>query len=295
LRSPEAAGGRGRARRSPRGGALRVAREGTRIALRAAVSQVRREASERSLARLGRRAAGLAHDLGKPLFVAEHTAERMLRRPLDPGLRADLETIRAMAREIHAALHDFVRELRGERLPPAPSPLATVVARALDVTGNAHGRGRVRLRLDREARLVAVPARLVRPLVNLLENALLASPPDLRVELRACVRRDSLRIEVADRGPGLPPGLAARPFALVRPGRPGRTGLGLAASRDLVCDLGGRLELASERQRGTRARIVLPRPPGAGARERRAGTEPGSRVGLRAGGARPPARRAPSG
>jgi len=217
----------------------------------------------RSLVRLGRRAAGLAHDLGKPLFVVEHVAARALGRVLDPALRGDLETVAAMAREMTAALREFLRELRGEPSPVACAPVAGIAARALDVVGHAHGRARLRLRLERDAASARVPASLVRPLVNLLENALLAAPPDSRVELRARVRRDALRIEVADRGPGFPATVVAR--------EPGRLGIGLVASRDLVRDLGGRLEVASAPAGGTRARIILPLACGPSAPERRAG------------------------
>jgi signal transduction histidine kinase len=215
-------------------------------------------AAARALARLGRRAAGLAHDLGKPLFVVEHVAGRALRRARDPALRADLETVAAMAREMRCALLDFLRELRGEPADAAPDSLSALAARALDTVSRAHGGARLRLRLDPGAARAGVPAALVRPLVNLLENALLAAPGDSRVELRARARRGVLRVEVADRGPGLPAEVAARPFALARAPRPGGSGIGLAASRDLVRDLGGRLELASDRERGTRARITLP-------------------------------------
>ncbi len=227
-------------------------------------------ASERSLLRLGRRAAGLAHDLGKPLFVVEHVVSRALGRSAEPALRSDLETLHAMARELRDALRDFLRELRGEEGGAMARPLAMLAARALDVVGNTHGRVRLRLRLDPAAAREHAPDALVLPLVNLLENALLAAPPESRVELRARVRRGALCIEVADRGPGLPATVAARAFALA-PSRSGRLGIGLASSRDRVRDLGGRLEVEGDGARGTRARIVLPLAPRASARERRAG------------------------
>jgi C4-dicarboxylate-specific signal transduction histidine kinase len=214
--------------------------------------------ADRSLLRLGRRAAGLAHDLGKPLFVVEHVARRALQRTLDPAARGDVEILLVMAAEMRGALRDFLHELRREPVPEARAPLAALVARALDVVGPAHGRARVRLRLDRDAALAPAPERLVRPLVNLLENALLAAPPDSRVELRAWLRRDALRVEVADRGPGLAAAVVAGAFALAHAPEPGRGGIGLAASRDLLRDLGGRLGLASDPARGTRARIALP-------------------------------------
>jgi signal transduction histidine kinase len=202
--------------------------------------------SESSVAR---RAAGFAHDLGKPLFVVGHLSERARQRTPDPALRRDLETLVAMSREMNGMLRGFLEELRGTPPVPRLAPLATLAARALEVVGSAHGRARLRLRLDRDAARARAPAPLVRALVNLLENALLAAPRESRVELRAHLRRGSLRIEVADRGPGLPADLTARP---------GGHGIGLASTRDLLHGLGGRLDLRSDRAHGTRARIVLP-------------------------------------
>jgi len=103
--------------------------------------------------------------------------------------------------------------------------------------------------------------KLVRVLSNLLENALAASPPSVPVWLCATEQDGEICIEVEDRGPGMRPEIAARAFDLYFTTRraEGGTGIGLSLAREMVEDLGGTLELASEPGHGTRAILRLPR------------------------------------
>lgn len=107
--------------------------------------------------------------------------------------------------------------------------------------------------------------RLKQILLNLLGNALEFTPSGGRVELRALLEGDRVRLEVADTGPGIPPELHEKIFEeFFQVGRhPGRaqkgTGLGLALTRRLVQLLGGSLRLDSAPGEGTTMRVELPR------------------------------------
>jgi two-component system sensor histidine kinase RegB len=95
----------------------------------------------------------------------------------------------------------------------------------------------------------------------ILTNALQATPGEGGVSLRALCASRGIEVEVTDGGAGMEAGVLARagePFFTTK--EPGQgTGLGLYIARTLVEQLGGALELASERGRGTTARITLPR------------------------------------
>jgi two-component system sensor histidine kinase KdpD len=103
---------------------------------------------------------------------------------------------------------------------------------------------------------------------NLVENALKYTPADTPIEVRAALDGAVLRLEVADRGPGLPRGEEQRVFekfyrgpdAAARPG----VGLGLAICHSIVRAHGGTIEAANRAEGGAVFTVRLPlagRPP----------------------------------
>ena len=99
-------------------------------------------------------------------------------------------------------------------------------------------------------------------IVNLLRNAIDASPENGAVTL--CVRLESghIRITVTDAGPGIPPELLPTlftPFFTSKPKGAGH-GLGLVISRELARAMGGELSLSSNMppDSGCTATVILP-------------------------------------
>jgi signal transduction histidine kinase len=127
----------------------------------------------------------------------------------------------------------------------------------------------VRVRVEPEAAGAVVPGdgpMLERALRNLLHNAAraqaaagLAEPVTLRIRRAAGEGEQdpSVTIEIADRGPGLPPHVRDRLFVPFTTGAEG-VGLGLALSRRIVQLHGGRLVLEDREGGGVVARMTLP-------------------------------------
>ena len=87
---------------------------------------------------------------------------------------------------------------------------------------------------------------------NLLRNALQATAPGGKVEVRVGGDGDKVWLEIRDTGPGIPEELRDRMFEPFVTGRHGRggTGLGLAITRDIVAAHGGGIQaLAQSRGR----------------------------------------------
>ena len=100
---------------------------------------------------------------------------------------------------------------------------------------------------------------VVEVLVNLVENAARAAPEGTAIELTAArhpVEPRLVRLEVADRGPGVPP--QALPGTEGDLADVGRRGLGLEIARGLAAANGGRLSLHPRPGGGTIARVDLP-------------------------------------
>lgn len=109
------------------------------------------------------------------------------------------------------------------------------------------------------------PALVEQAIFNVLENAVKFSPAGDAVAIDARDVGEDLRIDVADRGPGIPEDERKRIFDMffsVERGDRGRqgTGLGLAITQGMVGAHGGRVEaLPREEGHGTIVRMTLPR------------------------------------
>ncbi|WP_213605441.1 sensor histidine kinase [Pseudoxanthomonas japonensis] len=108
------------------------------------------------------------------------------------------------------------------------------------------------------------PALIEQAVFNVLENAGKFSPPDEPVQVDAKLVDGALRIDVRDRGPGIPEDERSRIFDMfysVERGDRGRhgTGLGLAICQGMVGAHGGSVQaLPGPDGRGTVIRITLP-------------------------------------
>jgi two-component system sensor histidine kinase KdpD len=117
-------------------------------------------------------------------------------------------------------------------------------------------------RLPPDLPLVFVDATLIQQvLVNLLENADRYSPPGAPIEIAVTTSGKWLTFEVADHGPGLPPGDEQRVFEKFyrspHGGSRSGVGLGLSICRGIVELHGGRI-WAENRDRGAVFRFTLP-------------------------------------
>ncbi|EYC50663.1 histidine kinase [Hylemonella gracilis str. Niagara R] len=212
-------------------------------------AQLRRQLEERD-----RFVAAVSHDLRTPLTRLRLRAESLA----DPRERQGFQHDIAGMEEMIRATLDYLRGVADEE----PFVLLDVVA-LLTSLADDHPAGPDAVRVEGTARPVRAQASaLRRALVNLIDNA-------VRYGEQAHVRlRDDaacLRIEISDRGPGIPPQRLEQvfePFYRLEASRnrhTGGVGLGLAIARDLVRRQRGRLSLHNLAQGGLQAVIELPR------------------------------------
>jgi len=217
------------------------------------------------LAELGALARGLAHTLRNPLntlgLAVEELAERSGGEP--SPLAA---TARHQIRRIDRWLLSFLALGSGRAAAPEEVDLVELVrSLALEMTQEGAS---LSVAAAEPVVVRAVPGALRAALLNLVENAVQASPAGAEVRLAVERSGDAARVTVSDRGAGVPPEVRARLFTPHVTTKAGGAGMGLFIARQIV-EAGhrGSLTLADAPGGGTVAEVRLPlEPPAGGAR-----------------------------
>ena len=210
-------------------------------------------------AELERVSSHLSHELKNPLGAIKALVQLSVRAERDAEIRTRLEVVQGEVDRMQSILQGYLsfsrplEELRPE--PVALGPLADEVSAILEARAEA---GRVELSREGDAEVTADPRRLKEALINVVANAIEATPPGGRVELRIAQDGAGARVAVRDNGRGMPPEVVARlgePFFTTREAG---TGLGVALARGVFAQHGGSLVYESAPGLGTTATGTLP-------------------------------------
>jgi two-component system sensor histidine kinase HydH len=218
---------------------------------------VRRLEHERRLAALGEMSAVLAHEIRNPLASLKGHAQ-LLARSLD-GDAARAAKADLIVREA-VRLQDLANDLLDFAGSSAPDLRDTDAAALLRESVEAVDAARIDLRVA--ATLPSWPldaTRMRQALVNVLRNAVQASPDGVHVEAAAFLEHDRLVFEVRDHGPGIAPGDEERIFEPFHTRKIRGTGLGLPIARRVVEQQGGTIAARNLPGGGACFRITLAR------------------------------------
>jgi two-component system sensor histidine kinase HydH len=215
------------------------------------------------LSALGEIAAGLAHELRNPLAGVKGALDIVSRRVADGTPEAEFSGI--ATRELQR-LETLVQEFLDYAKPRAPqfrqADLRAVISRVTSLLGPEAERAGVGL-VAEGVETTSDPVRadaeqIEQVLVNVVLNAVQASPRGARVTVR-CRRTDgSYSVEVADQGAGISPEVRARIFEPFFTTKERGTGLGLAISQRIVTAHHGEMRVSSEIGQGTVFEVRLP-------------------------------------
>jgi two-component system, NtrC family, sensor histidine kinase HydH len=221
--------------------------------------------SER-LSSLGQMAAGLAHEIRNPLGSIQGAAELLGDdAPAGSKKRELFDVLHKETKRLGTVVDDFLGFARPRPLSLAPCDIPTLVERAVAQMQLDAAIRQIEIESHLAGTLPTVPAdaeRLHQVFLNLLLNAITASPDHGRIEVSADrAQRDGLpvvAIVVRDHGAGISADALPRVFDPFFTTREAGTGLGLSISHTIVRDHGGWIDIASEPGNGCTVRVTLP-------------------------------------
>ena len=215
------------------------------------------------LSALGNLAAGVAHDVRNPLnaikLLSSHALDS-LEEAASPAAQP-LETIREEVERLEGIVSNFLSLARESTLDPQPEDLDALLAECLHlIQQDAQERG---VRLLSELHTGGLRLRLdakhwKRAILNVLINALEATPKGGRVRLFSRRTEAACEIEIRDDGPGIPREKIDRIFEPYFTTKTGGTGLGLSITRGIIEEHGGAIEFSSTEGQGSQVLIKLP-------------------------------------
>ena len=216
--------------------------------------------------------ATISHELRTPMAAVYGAAETLLSRAgelPDEQARSLLEMIVAQSARLSQITEEVLLASRLDRgavpLERERVELVELARRTIDAV-RSQTDAAVGFEVAAGAEVVTASGdadRIQQVLVNLLDNAVKYGGGDVTVRVESA--NGVARIEVADAGPGIPPGEQQRIFEKFYRGdpqlthAPSGTGLGLYISRELVERMGGHLDVRSQAGAGATFVVELPR------------------------------------
>jgi PAS domain S-box-containing protein len=223
------------------------------------------------IATMGQLTASIAHEVNQPITGVVTNAEAALRflamQPVDLSevrqSLADIVKGGNRAGEIVAGIRALIN-----KAPPRNQPvnINEVVQEVIALTRSEMTRNRILLKVDLAEELPSVHGdqiQLQQVLLNLIMNAAEAMGADIDSSRELLIAtsgegRNSVRVAVADTGPGLRSEVLERLFDAFYTTKSGGMGMGLAICRSIVEAHGGRLWASPNTPRGAVFRFEVP-------------------------------------
>jgi signal transduction histidine kinase len=215
------------------------------------------------LAALGKLTSGVAHEVKNPLNAMVLQLELLKAKLGDQQKQVSpqIEVLSAELRRLDRVVKTFLDFTRPVELHLMDVEVSTLIREVFTLAEPQAVQNSVQLILDSNGALPPLrldPDLMKQALLNLVLNGCQAMPQGGQLKVTPRVYSDRLELEIADQGIGIPPEVRSKIFALFFSTKPNGSGIGLAMAFRIVQLHNGKLDFASEVNRGTTFRVSLP-------------------------------------
>lgn len=212
--------------------------------------------------------SSVSHDLRTPLAAIKGAITTLLQKNVPFGTSESYDLLQTIDEESEHLTHiirnvlDMTRiETKAIKIKKEWESIEEITGAVLNRLSDELGARKVTVNIPIEIPLVPFdPLLIEQVLTNLIDNAIKYTPKDTEISLTAQVDGESVLMEVADRGAGIPAGEEERIFDKFVRGSDagGGIGLGLTICRAIVTAHGGRIWAENRKDGGAIFRFTLP-------------------------------------
>ncbi|MCB0275743.1 MAG: hypothetical protein KDI06_13075, partial [Calditrichaeota bacterium] len=205
------------------------------------------------LAQLGQMAAMVAHEIRNPLSIIKGSAD-VLKKKYAGENNELFDFIPEEIDRLNRLVSDFLQFARQKELPTESLDPARLIGDLVSRINDP------RIRFESPPDSAAIPLNkdaFQQVVLNLLENARKATPPEGQIEV-ICKKGRTYRISLRDSGEGMSAEVLGKAFDPFYTTRATGSGLGLAITRQLVEQMNGAIHLDSSPGQGTTAILEFP-------------------------------------
>jgi PAS domain S-box-containing protein len=214
------------------------------------------------LSAMGEVVANVAHEMRNPLFAMTAIAQILeIELTLTPEQKALLESLLKEANRLNDLVAELLDSTRDLRLTREPVDLNTVIDQSLKILQIISEKRGITVRKNSYADTITLSAdfeKLEQVVINLVNNAIEASPKGSYVDVNIEKGEGGVVISVIDSGEGIATEAMDRIFDIFYTTKKHGTGLGLSICRNIVEAHGGTLEARNNPGTGATFTAKLP-------------------------------------
>jgi two-component system sensor histidine kinase HydH len=220
-----------------------------------------------NLAAMGRALSAVAHDMKTPL-IAIGGFSRLVQRHVskcscqeDVDCHKKLNIVLGETQRLETLVEDMLDFSRPLELHPSDEDIRPIIIECIAIAEVVAKEKKVNIQSQlpkNERPLILDPMRMKQVLINLLVNAVHASPEHEVVTVKCYESRMKVLIDVIDKGCGIPPDKREKIFHPFFTTKREGTGLGLPIAKKIIEAHRGNIQVVDNPEQGLTFRIVLP-------------------------------------